>query len=126
MLRYLQLVKPPTPKILDTLIYILLCLLTGISAIPMSILEAVRKLGIPALGGKLVSFEKVPILKFSDNFSKKQDAKAICFYRFHQSHAKSAVSMCALQLPPPATIRRRGVQCNLDSPVSLANREEEH
>lgn len=39
MIRYLQLVRPPTPKLQDTLIYVLICLLTGILAIPISILR---------------------------------------------------------------------------------------
>ncbi len=39
MLRYLRLFKPPTPKPLDTLIYVIICTLTGILAPPVSVLR---------------------------------------------------------------------------------------
>jgi len=39
MIRYLQLLRPPTARISDTLVYMLLCLVTAISAPPASILK---------------------------------------------------------------------------------------
>jgi len=39
MMRYLQLLRPPTTRFSDTLVYILLCLVTAVSAPPASILK---------------------------------------------------------------------------------------
>ena len=39
MMRYLQLLRPPTTRFSDTLVYLLLCLVTAISAPPASVLK---------------------------------------------------------------------------------------
>jgi FkbM family methyltransferase len=39
MIRYLKLLRPPTARLSDTLVYVLLCLVTAISAPPASILK---------------------------------------------------------------------------------------